>query len=352
MKIYAIRTFYPHWSKYSGYNRLIEYYSRDVECIEDAVPMEVSDNSQDNVFKRLVRRLIIKHVPRSYELNDLMAEVRLFFYWLTHKVDVVHYMDGEHGIGFFPAVANRIHFKSSPLIVVTYHQPVNILKNLITQRILNSIDLIIVLCESQRAFLSTLVAMEKIHVIHHGVDNGYYQRLAKTYSLGSTLKCLSVGSWLRDYETILKTSKLVKGYNIEFHIVNQALHESFDSNIILHKDVSDSELLKLYQECDILFLPFKNATANNVVLEGMACGLPVMSNKIDCIIEYLGSNTMFIMDNEPELFANKLIDICSKPEILGDLSTRFVERANELSWGNVADRCEQLFLVTMYKRSN
>ena len=352
MKIYAIRTFYPHWSIHSGYNRLLEYYSQQVEWVEKAVAMGDSRGSEINVFRRFIMRLLAKHVPKSYDFNDLVAEMRLFLYWLVCKVDVVHYMDGEHGIGFFPDMADMVPFKNKPLIVATYHQPVDILSKLVNRRILNSIDLIIVLCESQRKYLSTLVPVEKVHIIYHGVDNEYFHGVTKTYSSGMPIKCLSVGSWLRDYETILKTAELVKGHNIEFHIVNQAMSGDVDSNIYLYKDLTDAELLRLYQESDILFLPFKDATANNVVIEGMACGLAVMSNNIDSIKEYLGDNAQLVLDNQPELFANKLLDISSKPEILEFLSLKSIERAEELSWKNIANECEQLLLSSLRKSGN
>jgi glycosyltransferase involved in cell wall biosynthesis len=281
-----------------------------------------------------------------------MAELRLFVYWLPRKVDVVHYMDGEHGIGIFPAMADKVPLRKKPLIVATYHQPADILSNLVNQRILNSIDLIIVLCESQRKYLSAFVPVEKIHVIYHGVDNEYFHRITKTYSSDAPLKCLSVGSWLRDYETILRTAELVCEHNIEFHIVNQAMSEDVGSNIVLYKDLTDKELLRLYQESDILFLPFKDATANNVVLEGMACGLAVMSNNIDSIKEYLGDNVQLILDNAPGLYANKLIEISRDPKILGSLSLRSIGRAEELSWKNIANQYEQLFSCSLVKGGN
>ena len=77
MKIYSIRTLYPHWSRYSGYNRLLEHYSNDVTYIEKAVAM--GDDRFPNItkLKDNVRQRLSKYVPKSYALNDLMAEITI-----------------------------------------------------------------------------------------------------------------------------------------------------------------------------------------------------------------------------------------------------------------------------------
>ena len=352
MKIYAIRTLYPHWSKYSGYNRLLEYYSNNVRYVEKAIDMGDADFPDVAKLKCYMTQRIKKYVPKSYALNDLVAEIKLFLYWLINKVDVVHYLDGEHGIGFFPAMAKKVPLKKNPLIVATYHQPVEILGRLVNQRILDSIDAIIVLCESQRSFLSTFVPIEKIHVIYHGIDADYYHSLDKAGRDECPLKCLSVGSWLRDYDTILDTAGLVVEEGIEFHIINQSLAEDLGENIVLHKNISDAELLQLYQECDLLFLPFKDATANNVVLEGMACGLPILSNNIESLKEYTGEDNPLLLENDSELFAQKLIELNNNPEQLKSLSARSVARAAELSWNNIAGQFEALFASKLSGKSS
>jgi glycosyltransferase involved in cell wall biosynthesis len=38
--------------------------------------------------------------------------------------------------------------------------------------------------------------------------------------------------------------------------------------------ISEQALIRLYQEADALFLPVIDSTANNSVLEAMACGTP------------------------------------------------------------------------------
>ncbi|MCW8922219.1 MAG: glycosyltransferase family 4 protein [Gammaproteobacteria bacterium] len=351
MKIYVIRTLYPHWSKYSGYNRLLDFYSKKISFLEKAITMGENDFPKSESLKQYVKDHINDYVPKSYALNDFMAEIKLFLYWLVNRVDVVHYLDGEHGVGFFPAMANRVPFKKKPLIVATYHQPVEILSRLINQRILDSIDEIVVLCESQRSFLSAFVSKEKIHVIYHGVDNAYYHSIDKSNNVAKPLKCLSVGSWLRDYDSILSTAEHVKGENIEFHIINQSLDDDLGDNVFLHKNISDADLLQLYQECDVLFLPFKDATANNVVLEGMACGLPILSNNIESLKEYTGEGNPLLLDNDPELFAEKLIELKNTPELLSSLSVKSIARASELSWSNIATEFETLFTDKLSRKT-
>ena len=51
-------------------------------------------------------------------------------------------------------------------------------------------------------------------------------------------------------------------------------------------DISEKRLREIYRNARLLILPFIHCTANNSLLEAIACGLPVVSNDVGSIRDY------------------------------------------------------------------
>lgn len=344
MNLYVLRTHYPHWSKYSGYNRLLNFLPKNIKYIEDVVSMDSTDLINDKSIEKDFTNIIKKYSPSSYNLNDFLAEMKLHAYWSSgNDIDIVHYFDGEHGISLFPEFLKKQNNRKKPKIVVTYHQPNEILKDFLIPRILKLADKIIVLCQAQKEFISKYIPEDKIQVIYHGVDIEHYKPAKRSYNPIQPLKCISVGTWLRDYEIIIETAQLLIGRNIEFHVINPELSTDKTLQLYVHKNVSDEALTNLYHTSDLLFLPFKYSTANNVILEGMASGLPVMSNNLESVKEYTGWDNPLIFEKEAKLFANKLIELSQNRSMLKKLSQKSIKRAYALKWSCIAKQYADVY---------
>jgi len=102
---------------------------------------------------------------------------------------------------------------------------------------------------------------------------------------------------MRDLEILSKVAKELPEF--EFHLVAKKAKLEKRDNIIIHQGIPDEELLKLNQESDILLMPLINATANNGIMEGIACGLPVLTTDLESTREYLNSDcAMFCKTSE------------------------------------------------------
>ena len=138
----------------------------------------------------------------------------------------------------------------------------------------------------------------------------------------------------------------MKGYSdIEFHIVSSRVNlPNSLANTYVYKDISDAELLNLYQKANVLFLPLLDAIANNVILEALACGLPVITTKLPGTMEYLTEQEgILISPQKPELYLKELMDLYEKRDELDRKSEHARKRAVELSWPNFAGKIEKLF---------
>jgi glycosyltransferase involved in cell wall biosynthesis len=135
------------------------------------------------------------------------------------------------------------------------------------------------------------------------------------------------------------------GKAVEFHLVTDrdtGLEEL--PSVRRHRNVDDAELLALYQNADALLLPVHQSTANNALLEGIACGLPVISSRLPSIAAYVpGGEAILIDGNDTDELADAVLSLQEAPETaraMGQLARR---RAEELSWRRNAPRYAEIY---------
>ena len=148
MKIHFIRTCYPHWSKYSGYNRLIDYLPSEFQISEYAATI-YNEDAADSYSKQLQKKYGSSWPP-GYGPYDFQAEIIAYKRWFFSGLDVVHYLDGEHGPLFLPKWMHKVPSKKPAKIIVSYHQPHQILKKYIRPSLRGYVDCHIVLCQEQK----------------------------------------------------------------------------------------------------------------------------------------------------------------------------------------------------------
>lgn len=348
-KVHLFRTYYSHWGKYSGINRFIEYANSDKYQINaKVVAMGWSDFPIPSIrIRSLATEWIKKNGVTAYDLNDLMAEIFAFGKWLQGRVDLLHYLDGEHSLQYLPSLIRRLSFKNRTTpIVATFHQPPAKLATLINPNIIRLLDHVTVLCPEQKTYFEQYLPKAKISLIPHGIDTDHFQPASPAAEQQNKFKCLTVGSWLRDYDTVLAVAKRLEAYSdIEFHIVSSQVGTAYEcKNVFVYQGIDDAALLRLYQYSDVLFLPLLGATANNALLEGIACGLPVVSTKLPAIETYVpGEEAILSDENNPEVFAKTLLYLYEHPEMRSRMSLYARQRAMELSWTKITRQFETLY---------
>lgn len=116
-------------------------------------------------------------------------------------------------------------------------------------------------------------------------------------------------------------------------------------NVILYRDtLDDAGLLERYQQSDILFLPLLNSTANNALLEGIACGLPVVSTYLPSVKAYLpGNEAILIKDNDPKQFVEVILRLSQTTDECKNMAREARKRAESLDWRNIAPQYEAVY---------
>jgi len=213
---------------------------------------------------------------------------------------------------------------------------------------LKQLSAIIIMSETQRRFFEESgVESHKIHFIPHGIDTDFFvpyesKRLSEFFTV------LSVGSYRRNFPLIRQVALKLRIYpNIRIKVISgrQNLKYFADlKNVEFIERITDLALKQAYQSASCLLVAVEDSTANNALLEGLACGLPIVTDGVGGIPEYLNETCSLITDaKQPELLVESIVSLSeslSKCSAMGEASR---SRAIELDWSNIAARTNHLY---------
>lgn len=94
-----------------------------------------------------------------------------------------------------------------------------------------------------------------------------------------------------------------------------AVKLGIDQNILFHGWMGKAELLTLYQKVDCIVNPSLYEGMSNVLLEAMACGLPVIASNVtgnDVLVENKWTGYLFDLD-KPEELIDLLVSVVEEP---------------------------------------
>lgn len=203
----------------------------------------------------------------------------------------------------------------------------------------------------QIPYFENFINKDKIKLIHHGINTDFF-RPSEADKNSDKFRCITVGHWQRDFDIISSVAgSLRDNKQIEFIFVTS--RKAFPDktgleelpNVKLYRDnISDSDLLKLYQSSDLLFLPLVASTANNALLEGIACGLPVLSTLLESVKSYLpGDEAILIKEKDPAKYTDIILSLLENPERVKIMSEMARKRAEQLDWKIISNSYIELY---------
>lgn len=352
INILNIRTEYPHWSQYSGINQYLKYMDKDRFSItERVVPMGTDLYKGPKVLGESLKRIVHTKGNTIYNVNDFKTELNIYKSCEYRKYNIIQYMDSEHGLGMLPGLLAKLTSSNKrPSLVAMFHQPLEILQKRLSPKIVKDIDAIVLMADEQRPFFKESFPDEQIYTVLHGINTEYFSTENRKFG-GEKFKLLTVGTWLRNYDIILKIAEKINNQSdIEFHLVTKKPTENHLGNVVYHEGISDEALKNLYSECNALLLPLSNATANNALLEGMSNGMPIISSSIPGVLEYTAGCTDFLHEDNVDQYIESIINLKSSPELQKEFSNKSRNRALELSWSTVAKKYEKIYQQISYSK--
>ena len=289
-----------------------------------------------------LKRLVQRRGQAWYQLSDFAAEQSVLRSMMKQRIDLVHFVDGEHTAQFLPAIGRTLRHRART--IATYHQPPSILPEVVVPSVVRQLDHVTLVSSSQLEYFEPILPRHRLSVILHGVDIDFFEPDAGR-TLGTRFRCLTVGSYLRDWTLLAAIARtLASRGDVELHIVSANM-PAFDAlpNVVVHRGMDDDTLRELYRQSDLLVLPLIDATANNTLLEAMASGLPIVTSDLPSLHEYAAAEAAIFLPTCVEAFVDAV-------EALADNAARRVTmgraaraRAEELAWPRIASDYATLY---------
>ncbi len=328
MKVLIVREKWNHMSNVSGFDPLfnafaaIEGVSISSIYINETDVTESKSNKILKFLKRIVNSISIRLIKllRLRKLsNENLQNNNFSISTATHLVHELTFnrvlkayakdsydfiifsvADSQFGKGLYNSTKE---FKKKSILF--FHQPPSWLKlNWRDFDVLNNFAAIVTLSESNKKFFQTQTVIPVL-LIKHGVDLSFFN-LKNNQNKSTTKQILFVGSWLRDFEMLLKVTQLLNLENFNFVlncVIPRKDRHNMDlirlgafSNVNFYADLSAEELRTAYQTNDLFFLPLIDSTANNGMNEALACGLPVVATNIGGVPDYLLEPIRFLAE--------------------------------------------------------
>lgn len=342
-RLQFLATRYPHWGAHSGIGQFTRHlgsrFSVDFQLVSD------DDSGLPLPYPSWRDRLRVR-IQRSgmvwYKLSDLAAEMRTLVRCLLGQAHLVHFLDGEHGVQFLPRWLDFVPGRRPP-VIASYHQPAEMLPDLIDPAVIRRLDAVVLVSPAQVAAFASLLPPDRIVTILHGIDCDFFSPGPPPGD--GIFRCVTAGHWLRDWTAMRHAAMALKDRrDIEFHVVTSR-ETGLEGlpNVHFHKGLSDEDLVALYRRADLALLPLENSTANNTLLETIACGLPLLSTDIASVRAYVGAAEAVLLPPDSTRFGAAIEELARDPARRIRMGHAARARAETLAWPQIASQYAALY---------
>jgi glycosyltransferase involved in cell wall biosynthesis len=331
---------YSHHSPHSGYSRIAEYGVDQFHA--DVIPVS-KPLSRKIIRKRLLWRLA-DGTP-GYDRAAMAAELKVAWHMLRERKYIYHFLYGEttyHYAGYLNNIReNRL--------VATFHQPpVGIKKAIHIDWHIQQLSAIICVGRNQQEYFQDIVEKERIFFVPLGVDTEYYIPPSSFDKRNPDL-CLFVGTNYRDFPTLRGVIELVADKRPKTQFVVVTSPDSFERigthpNLSVYSGISESELYTLYQSASLMIMPLHDATANNAILESLACGLPLVVSDVGAIRDYVTPECAVLIPlYDSRAMADAVLNLLEDPTERGRIAQESRHQACQFSWPKVISQLSQVY---------
>lgn len=338
--VYFIGLRYKHHAQHSGY----EAFSRYV-----GLSLKPPVNFRWTLGKLgwSVNQTIARSTRHPwYSLGALLTEWAALSHMARHRNAIYHILYGDSDLWLLGR-ANRL--TGNP-VIATFHQPTDDLRALgCIERVARHLDAVVLVSETQRAYFEEFFPAGRIFVAPHGVDTHFFR---PSEQVSHDPVCVTVGSHLRDFDLLRNAIQLIWQERPDMRFVaigTRSDKKSYfpvldDPRITFLDRVSDEVLLETYQSAKVALFAFKSATANNAILEAMACGLPIVSTDTGGLKEYIIDGTgVLCPPQQPEALASATLRLLNDSENQAKMSAASRKHAIELDFERVADHMRRVY---------
>lgn len=274
-----------------------------------------------NLLDCKVKREPIDDLKRELSLfHDFVTLFSLLKLYFKYKPDIIHLHSSKIG------VLGRIAFPKRK-IVYTVHGfdsiRVAYRKYLPIERILqNNCKAIVAVSEYDKMNLLKEGVKSNVHLIHNGINRTLGSPVPESLSFSSFKKkvlCIARAAKPKRMDIFIETARLLPQYAFIW-IGNVEDIDPPLSNIFFMGNIPNAG--KYNQIVDLFMLSSDFEGLPIVILEAMACGIPIVASKVGGINELvIDDKNGYTVGNNPDIFAEKIRYILDSPEICHNYGT-------------------------------
>lgn len=331
---------YSHHSPHSGYSRLAEYgltrYKGEVIAVDKPLS------------RRIIRERMLWRIAGGtpgYDRAAMATELKVGWHMLKDPGYVYHFLYGETTYHYVGCLNNLRQNR----VIATFHLPPSgIRKAVQIDWHLRQLSAVICVGRTQQEVFADILKPDRIFFVPLGVDTQYYTPPASFETRNPDL-CLVVGDNYRDYPTLRGVIELVafQRPNTQFVVITSPRRfELIGShpNLTLRSGIPEPEFLELYRSATLMIMPLHDTTANNAVLEGMACGLPLVVSDVGSIRDYVSPDgAVLVPPYDSQGMAEAVLELLDDPVKRQKMSQRAREQALKFSWPTVVEQLHSVY---------
>lgn len=347
MRVTCVVRRYSHNTASGGYDRLAAAVGANV-IMRKQIP-GLFGKAANKIWRHLTPN---KDYYTDYQVGDWLTELEALAAGFFKPPDVLHVLNNS----LIYLLIKRRKLLRCPL-VVTFLAPFEDTgphrfdaypKGL-------GVDIAVVVATSQIRPMQRWIEPDKIVYIPLGIDTDRFRPDGQMLD-PDKMRVLIVGEYMRDWLTIHRTIDEInrRGLDVEFHVVtNERFFPYFNgcANLVYHSQISENELIGLYRSADVLFLPVINATANNSIVEALACGTPVISTLVGGVPDYVDDESGWLMPvGDVVGHVNLIASIYSNRDLAQRRRRAARTRALKFDWRLVAEQMIAVYAAAKSQR--
>jgi glycosyltransferase involved in cell wall biosynthesis len=175
--------------------------------------------------------------------------------------------------------------------------------------------------------------------------------------LRDEVRCITVGSWLRDPLLLRAAIERVRARNdrVTFTVLAPpAFHEGVGDlpGVTLDGGVHGDDLVAAYHDADIFVHPARLFSASTALNEGMACGLPVVVPDVGGVRDYVDEScAQIVPPNDPDAMAEAILRLADDAGLRARLGAQSDRRTAAIDFPLIAEQYVQIYGRLLAERS-
>ena len=310
---------------YGGAERQLFYIVKTLH--EHGIRVHVFCMGQGEYFEKAILELGIPVTRVGIHRNRILRLIYLFFAIRKSKVKILQSQHFHTNI--YVSIISRL-LRIQEIGAIRN----NVLDEVAPLRVFGKVCLILprLIAANSSIGIENAVLLgrprSKLFLLPNVVDTDYFSPNYLTKIKDQCLQIVSIGRLVsqKRFDRLLRIASICKEKNLNFLITvygDGILKEEILKNVTnlhLEENVnilgSVGDLRKVYQNADLLILTSDYEGTPNVILEAMACGIPVIATNVGGISDLVHHDkTGYLFDpNDERAIAYGIIDLASNPK--------------------------------------